>query len=146
MFKYNDWSDLKDSDILVMPIRKEGDKILCLTEDEEEIYFDFDDFDFDKTPGERQNIDVTIIIFKHMVINLSFLKFDKEEDKLIIVNDITMDNKVVVSAAIVKIKSNSSKAKDYMVEDPFEKAAILKQAGFTYSKLRNVNIYVEEVM
>ena len=61
-------------------------------------------------------------------------------------NDITMDNKVVVSAAIVKIKSNSSKAKDYMVEDPFEKAAILKQAGFTYSKLRNVNIYVEEVM
>ena len=132
MFKYNDWSDLKDSDILVMPIRKEVDKILCLTENEEEIYFDFDDFDFDKTPGERQNIDVTID--------------DKEEDKLIIVNDVTTDNKVVVSAAIVKIKSNSSKAKDYIVEDPFEKAAILKQAGFTYSKLRNVNIYVEEVM
>ena len=127
MFKYNDWSDLKDSDILVMPIRKEGDKILCLTENEEEIYFDFD-----KTPGERQNIDVIID--------------DKEEDKLIIVNDVTTDNKVVVSAAIVKIKSNSSKAKDYIVEDPFEKAAILKQAGFTYSKLRNVNIYVEEVM
>ena len=75
------------------------------------------------------------------ILNQSYDNFE-----LIIVNDVTTDNKVVVSAAIVKIKSNSSKAKDYMVEDPFEKAAILKQAGFTYSKLRNVNIYVEEVM
>ena len=56
MFKYNDWSDLKDSDILVMPIRKEGDKILCLTENEEEIYFDFDDFDFDKFYEETKGI------------------------------------------------------------------------------------------
>lgn len=138
MFKYNEWSDLIDSDELVMPIRKEGNKVYCLTKDNTEVYFDFDDFDFDKTPGERkQEVDIVI-------------DDTPEEDHLVIINDVTIDNKTVVSAGILKIKKHNKtnkkeKNKDRFIEDTFEKKQILDKIGFQYNNLRNVKVYVEEI-
>lgn len=54
MFKYNELSDLLNGE-LVVPIKKEGDKILCL-KDGKEVTYSFDDFDFDKTIEERNFI------------------------------------------------------------------------------------------
>lgn len=136
MFKYNEWSDLIDSDELVMPIRKEGTKVYCLTKDDTEVWFDFDDFDFDKTPGERKQ-DVDIVIDD-----------TPEEDHLVIINDITIDNKAVVSAGILKIKKNitkNKKIKDHFIEDTFEKKQILDKIGFQYNNLRKVKVYIEQV-
>lgn len=136
MFKYNEWSDLIDSDELVMPIRKEGTKVYCLTKDDTEVWFDFDDFDFDKTPGERKQ-DVDIVIDD-----------TPEEDHLVIINDVTIDNKTVVSAGILKIKNNvvkNKKIKDHFIEDAFEKKQILDKIGFQYNNLRKVKVYIEQV-
>ena len=136
MFKYNEWSDLIDSDELVMPIRKEGTKVYCLTKDDTEVWFDFDDFDFDKTPGERKQ-DVDIVIDDA-----------PEEDHLVIINDVTIDNKAVVSAGILKIKNNvvkNKKIKDHFIEDTFEKKQILDKIGFQYNNLRKVKVYIEQV-
>ena len=136
MFKYNEWSDLIDSDELVMPIRKEGTKVYCLTKDNTEVWFDFDDFDFDKTPGERKQ-DVDIVIDD-----------TPEEDHLVIINDVTIDNKAVVSAGILKIKKNitkNKKIKDHFIEDTFEKKQILDKIGFQYNNLRKVKVYIEQV-
>jgi len=138
MFKYNEWSDLIDSDELVMPIRKEGTKVYCLTKDDTEVWFDFDDFDFDKTPGERKQ-DVDIVIDD-----------TPEEDHLVIINDVTIDNKAVVSAGILKIKKNNKsnkkeKNKDRFIEDTFEKKQILDKIGFQYNNLRKVKVYIEEI-
>lgn len=136
MFKYNEWSDLIDSDELVMPIRKEGTKVYCLTKDDTEVWFDFDDFDFDKTPGERKQ-DVDIVIDD-----------TPEEDHLVIINDVTIDNKAVVSAGILKIKKNitkNKKIKDHFIEDTFEKKQILDKIGFQYNNLRKVKVYIEQV-
>lgn len=54
MFKYNELSDLLNGD-LVVPIKKEEDKIICL-KDNKEVIYSFDDFDFDKTIEERNFI------------------------------------------------------------------------------------------
>ena len=134
MFKYNEWSDLKDSDRLVMPIRKEGTKVYCLTENDEEVCFDFDDFDFDKTPGERsQGVEVIV---------------EDEEDKLVIINDVTVENKVTVVGAVLKIRTNKPKdvkQKDRFIEDALEKKLILDKVGYNYHKLKNVKVYIEQV-
>jgi len=134
MFKYNEWSDLLDSDRLVMPIRKEGTKVYCLTENDEEVCFDFDDFDFDKTPGERsQGVEVIV---------------EDEEDKLVIINDVTVENKVTVVGAVLKIRTNKpkdSKQKDRFIEDALEKKLILDKVGYEYHNLKNVKVYIEQV-
>lgn len=134
MFKYNEWSDLIDSDRLVMPIRKEGTKVYCLTENNEEVCFDFDDFDFDKTPGERsQGVEVIV---------------EDEEDKLVIINDVTVENKVAVVGAVLKIRTNKikdAKQKDRFIEDALEKKLILDKVGYNYHKLKNVKVYIEQV-
>ena len=134
MFKYNEWSDLLDSDRLVMPIRKEGTKVYCLTENDEEVCFDFDDFDFDKTPGERsQGVEVIV---------------EDEEDKLVIINDVTIENKVTVVGAVLKIRTNKpkdAKQKDRFIEDALEKKLILDKVGYNYHKLKNVKVYIEQV-
>ena len=134
MFKYNEWSDLLDSDRLVMPIRKEGTKVYCLTENNEEVCFDFDDFDFDKTPGERsQGVEVIV---------------EDEEDKLVIINDVTVENKVTVVGAVLKIRTNKpkdSKQKDRFIEDALEKKLILDKVGYEYHNLKNVKVYIEQV-
>ena len=134
MFKYNEWSDLIDSDRLVMPIRKEGTKVYCLTENGEEVCFDFDDFDFDKTPGERsQGVEVIV---------------EDEEDKLVIINDVTVENKVTVVGAVLKIRTNKpkdAKQKDRFIEDALEKKLILDKVGYEYHNLKNVKVYIEQV-
>lgn len=134
MFKYNEWSDLIDSDRLVMPIRKEGTKVYCLTENGEEVCFDFDDFDFDKTPGERsQGVEVIV---------------EDEEDKLVIINDVTIENKVTVVGAVLKIRTNKlkdAKQKDRFIEDALEKKLILDKVGYNYHNLKNVKVYIEQV-
>lgn len=134
MFKYNEWSDLLDSDRLVMPIRKEGTKVYCLTENDEEVCFDFDDFDFDKTPGERsQGVEVIV---------------EDEQDKLVIINDVTVENKVTVVGAVLKIRTNKpkdSKQKDRFIEDALEKKLILDKVGYNYHNLKNVKVYIEQV-
>ena len=134
MFKYNEWSDLIDSDRLVMPIRKEGTKVYCLTENNEEVCFDFDDFDFDKTPGERSQ-GVAVIV-------------EAEEDKLVIINDVTVENKVTVVGAVLKIRTNKpkdAKQKDRFIEDALEKKLILDKVGYEYHNLKNVKVYIEQV-
>ena len=108
----------------------------CLTKDDTEVCFDFDDFDFDKTPGERKQ-DVDIVIDD-----------TPEEDHLVIINDVTIDNKAVVSAGILKIKNNAAKnkkIKDHFIEDAFEKKQILDKIGFQYNNLRKVKVYIEQV-
>lgn len=56
MFKYNEWSDLIDGS-LVKPLSKtESGKILCLTQNNEEKEYSFEDFDFDKTVEQRETI------------------------------------------------------------------------------------------
>jgi hypothetical protein len=136
MFKYNEWSDLIDSDELVMPIRKEGTKVYCLTKDDTEVWFDFDDFDFDKTPGERKQ-DVNIVIDD-----------TPEEDHLVIINDVTIENKVTVVGAVLKVKTlkpSNGKEKDRFIDDALEKKIILDKAGYKYNKLKNVKVYIEQV-
>jgi len=55
MFKYNELSDLLTGE-LVKPIKFKNDKIVCLNENLEIVEYDFEDFDFDKTPEERMFI------------------------------------------------------------------------------------------
>lgn len=53
MFKYNELSDLLDG-TLVTPLSKEDNgSIRCLDGEENECFYEFDDFDFDKLPEER---------------------------------------------------------------------------------------------
>ena len=52
MFAYNELSDLITGE-LVTPIKKNGDKIICLNSNHEEVEYSFEDFDFDKTVEER---------------------------------------------------------------------------------------------
>lgn len=55
MFAYNELSDLINGE-LVTPLRKDGENIICLNSNGEEIVYSFDDFDFDKTLEERSFI------------------------------------------------------------------------------------------
>jgi hypothetical protein len=138
MFKYNEWSDLKDSNRLVMPIRKENGRVYCLTDTNEEVYFNFDDFDFDKTPGERSQ-GVEIIIDDN--------EEEEEEDRLVIINDVTVENKVAIVGAILKVRPNTirKREKDHFVEDALEKKLLLDKVGYNYNNLRNVKVYLEQV-
>lgn len=53
MFKYNEYSDLLDG-TLVKPLSKmEDGSIRCIDTNGNECFYDFDDFDFDKTLEER---------------------------------------------------------------------------------------------
>ncbi len=53
MFKYNELSDLLDG-TLVTPLSKESNgSIRCIDSNGNECYYEFDDFDFDKTIEER---------------------------------------------------------------------------------------------
>ena len=53
MFKYNELSDLLDG-TLVTPLSKEDNgSIRCVDSNGNECYYEFDDFDFDKTIEER---------------------------------------------------------------------------------------------
>ena len=63
MFKYNEWSDLKNSNSLVKPILKEEDgRVLCINENGEECYYVFDDFDLKKKPEDRTTSTIEEII------------------------------------------------------------------------------------
>ena len=63
MFKYNEWSDLKNSNSLVKPLSKTDDgKILCVNENGEECYYTFSDFDAKKKVEERTTSTVEEII------------------------------------------------------------------------------------
>ena len=55
MFAYNELSDLINGE-LVTPLRKDGENIICLNSNGEEVIYSFDDFDFDKTLEERSFI------------------------------------------------------------------------------------------
>ena len=55
MFAYNELSDLINGE-LVTPLRKDGENIICLNSNREEVVYSFDDFDFDKTLEERSFI------------------------------------------------------------------------------------------
>ena len=55
MFAYNELSDLINGE-LVTPLRKDGENIICLNSNGEEVVYSFDDFDFDKTLEERSFI------------------------------------------------------------------------------------------
>jgi hypothetical protein len=52
MFAYNEFSDLLTGE-LVIPLKKENGKIICLDSNGKEIIKDFEEFDFDKTVEER---------------------------------------------------------------------------------------------
>ena len=56
MFKYNELSDLKNGE-LVIPIKREGTKVLCINQKGEEAYYSFKDFDVDKRIGDRNKED-----------------------------------------------------------------------------------------
>ena len=55
MFAYNELSDLINGE-LTTPLRKDGENIICLNSNGEEVIYSFDDFDFDKTLEERSFI------------------------------------------------------------------------------------------
>jgi len=55
MFAYNELSDLLTGE-LVIPIKKMGENIVCLNLNKEEVIYNFNDFDFDKTIEERSFI------------------------------------------------------------------------------------------
>ena len=56
MFKYNELSDLKNGE-LVIPIKREGTKVLCINQKGEEAYYSFKDFDVDKRIEDRNKED-----------------------------------------------------------------------------------------
>lgn len=54
MFKYNEWSDLKDFDKLVKPLYKnEEGQIVCIDENDEECFYLPSDFDIEKKVEDR---------------------------------------------------------------------------------------------
>ena len=98
--------------------------------------------------------ETTIYSFTFKELRTSFYKEfgiiddTPEEDHLVIINDVTIDNKAVVSAGILKIKNNAAKnkkIKDHFIEDAFEKKQILDKIGFQYNNLRKVKVYIEQV-
>ena len=53
MFKYNELSDLLNGS-LVTPLSKTDDGLIrCIDSEGNECFYEFDDFDFDKTPEDR---------------------------------------------------------------------------------------------
>ena len=53
MFKYNELSDLLNGS-LVTPLSKTDDGLIrCIDNEGNECFYEFDDFDFDKTPEDR---------------------------------------------------------------------------------------------
>jgi hypothetical protein len=56
VFKYNELSDLKNGE-LVIPIKREGTKVLCINQKGEEAYYSFKDFDVDKRIEDRNKED-----------------------------------------------------------------------------------------
>ena len=131
MFKYNELSDLKDG-TLVTPIsqNEEDDTILCITKDGEEIYLDFDAFDFDKTIEER--------VF---IVQDPDSSDDTSEE---VNNEIDPDSSDDTSEEIIQnpqIKETSSG----WVENPNDKLKILN-GKYSYDSLKKVNIWKESVI
>lgn len=87
MFKYNELSDLLDG-TLVKPLSKmEDGSICCIDSNGNECFYEFDDFDFDKTVEERRppenNPTIKDIIDK---INIDDSTYDGTDDTEIIEN------------------------------------------------------------
>lgn len=80
MFKYNELSDLLNGD-LVTPLKKENGQILCVDKNGDSVYYNYEDFDFDKLPQDRI---------------LDDSKNDQEIDKIIEIDDSTIDGTDIV--------------------------------------------------
>ena len=61
MFKYNELSDLLNGS-LVTPLSKTDDGLIrCIDNEGNECFYEFDDFDFDKTPEDRTTDEPIIV-------------------------------------------------------------------------------------
>ena len=139
MFGYNVLSDLKNGE-LVTPIKKDGDFIICLNSNGEEIKVVFNEFDFDKTPDER------LIVVLDSSDDISSEKESSNEE--IIENSEESSNEEIIESSDENSEETeiiTKKYKNNFIEDNDEKIRILRKYGFSYNKISDVNIWKDEI-
>ncbi|MDR0675583.1 MAG: hypothetical protein LBF97_00885 [Elusimicrobiota bacterium] len=131
MFKYGQLSDLLSGE-LVTPLRLEGENIICLNSNNEEVICHKNDFDFLKTPAQRNIIDDGISsddLIEQMEI-------DSPEPEIIEVH--TESVREVVREVQVENNKTFKELADSV------KRKILKQAGLNFiGRLDNVTVDIE---
>ena len=127
MFGYNVLSDLKNGE-LVTPIKKDGDFIICLNSNGEEIKVVFSEFDFDKTPDER------LIVVLDSSDDISSEEESSNEEIIESSDENSEETEIV-----------TKKYKNNFIEDNDEKIRILRRYGFSYNKISDVNIWEDEI-
>lgn len=132
MFSYNVLSDLKTGE-LVTPLRKENGQIVCLTQNGLEAIFDFEDFDFDKTPEER----VFVVIDP-----------DDSEDSTKESSDDSPSSPsdIIEDSSKENSDDSSDNEKERWITDNNEKIEILNKFGYTYSDINKVNIIESPIL
>ena len=142
MFGYNVLSDLKNGE-LVIPIKKDGDFIICLNSNGEEIKVVFNEFDFDKTPDER------LIVVLDSSDDISSEEESSNEEIIENSNEEESSNEEIIEnseeSSNEEIEIITKKYKNNFIEDNNEKIRILRRYGFSYNKISDVNIWEDEI-
>ena len=154
MFSFNEWSDLKDTSELVKPLyvsEDDSSTVVCETVDGEEVVYNFDDFDFDKTVEER-----TVSTSESEEENDEEAESEEaENDEEVEVQEMisveTQNNGVSYNALItcgnITIRRNilariqALNEKSRYITDNDEKAKLLKTLGYSYNNINHVSIY-----
>ena len=138
MFGYNVLSDLKNGE-LVTPIKKDGDFIICLNSNGEEIKVAFSEFDFDKTPDER------LIVVLDSSDDISFKEESSNEEIIESSDEEESSNEEIIESSDEETEIITKKYKNNFIEDNDEKIRILRKYGFSYNKISDVNIWKDEI-
>jgi hypothetical protein len=126
VFKYNILSDLKTGE-LVTPIRLEGENIICLNANNEEVIYHKEDFDFLKTITQRNMIDDGI-----------------SSDDLAQQMDIDSPEPEIIEIHTETIIERDIGTKSFKELTDTLKRKILKEAGLNFiGSLKNITIDIE---
>lgn len=143
MFAYNQLSDLKDGS-LVTPLRKENGKVVCLL-DGKETSFEFEDFDFDKQPGER--VDIVAVGSEKDIKNKDDAIYIIEEGIECKSKNVSMGVSVVAGALEIIDPDNIfiDNSEYGFIQDETTKKEILSNFNVSYNDISKVKIYREKV-
>ena len=119
MFKYNELSDLLDGSLVTPLSKTEDGSILCLDKDGNKCYYEFDDFDFDKLPEERE--------------------IDEEIDEEI-------DDSIFDGSEEIKTENQDEEIKEVLKEDerfltPLETKEFVNNYGISLNKNEKIKVW-----
>lgn len=145
MFAYNKLSDLTNGE-LVTPISTNGDTVLCLDSNGNNVSYSFDDFDFSKQENDRTIIKAASSMkeAEETVKNSNDAIYIIEENIEVSTNPI--ENSLVITAGTASIVfKKSSEDNEYgFIKNNKTKKKILSIFDYKYTNIDNIKIYREK--